>query len=67
MEATKPSKDIQEKFLDLACQRSPENLTCDGEASEGHVASESARISREWKALESRVGRPVSENEVWSW
>ena len=59
-------RDIQEKFLDLACQRSPENLTCDGEASADEVAAASVRIDLEWKALETRAGRQVTENEVWS-
>ncbi len=58
-------KELQEAFLDLACQLSPENISCDGEASQRHIQQTRKRIMQEWAALEKKVGRKVTENEVW--
>jgi hypothetical protein len=56
---------VQQKFLDLACRLEPENLYMDGEASPSEARRRKQAIRREWKNLESLVGRPVSEDEVW--
>jgi len=59
--------EIREKFVGLACQLSPENLTCDGEAPRSWVRKRFNNLTRQWKALERQVGREVSEDEVWRW
>ena len=56
---------VQQKFLDLACRLEPENLYMDGEASPSEAKRREQTIRREWRNLESLVGRPVSEDEVW--
>mgnify|MGYP006407563913 FL=1 len=56
---------VQQKFLDLACRLEPENLYMDGEASPAEARRRKQAIRREWRSLESLVGRPVSEDEVW--
>lgn len=59
-------KELQEAFLDLTCQLSPENLHCDGEISKSEAKRKLARIRNEWRALEKKAGRRVSETEAWS-
>jgi hypothetical protein len=56
----------RQKFLDLACQLSPENLYCDGEISPSEANRKFTRLMREWRTLEREVGRSVDEWEVWS-
>lgn len=55
---------IRKQFEYLACRRSPENLTCDGELSRKQVISRHAAIMREWKELEVLMGRKVSLSEI---
>jgi hypothetical protein len=59
------SPEIQKKFLELACDLSPENLTCDGELSRSRVNQKLRLLKAAWKALEKQVGRQVTEDEVW--
>jgi hypothetical protein len=59
-------KEIHERFINLACDLSPENLSCDGEASQSYITQKIGRINREWKALEKQIGRTVTEDEVWA-
>jgi hypothetical protein len=56
----------QEKFLDLSCKLSPENLTCDGERSPAEVKRRHAAIIALWRKLEAEVGRKVTEDEIWA-
>ena len=56
---------IKNKFSRLACQLSPENLWCDGEASKAYVKKRYRELMKEWNALERIVGRKVSEEETW--
>ena len=58
--------EMYDKFMDLSCQLSPENLTCDGELTSQEVLKRASKISKQWKALESEVGRFVSEDEIWN-
>lgn len=58
-------KALKDKFLDLACQLSPENLCCDGELPPAQVRIKHARLMREWASLENQVGRKVTEEEIW--
>lgn len=46
---------------------SPENLTCDGEASRGHVRSRYAELNRVLRDLFIEIGRTVSEDEAFRW
>jgi hypothetical protein len=59
------SPEIQKKFLQLACDLSPENLTCDGELPRSRVNQKLRILKAAWKALEKQVGRQVTEDEVW--
>jgi hypothetical protein len=45
---------------------SPENLTCDGEASRTHVRRRSAELNRALRALFSEIGREVTEEETYA-
>lgn len=57
---------VQQKFLNLASRLEPENLWMDGEASPSEARRREQAIRKEWRSLESLVGRPVSESEIWS-
>lgn len=56
----------KQRFLNLACALSPENLTCDGELSRTAVKRKAVSLRRQWKELEKQVGRKVSEDEIWT-
>lgn len=56
---------ILDLFLSLCAQLSPENISCDGELSAAQVQVRQREILRKWKALETYVGRPVTEDEVY--
>ena len=55
---------IRRQFEHLAIERSPENLTCDGQLGKRQVQSRHAAIMREWSRLEGMVGRKVSLREI---
>ncbi len=57
----------KQEFLSLASRLSPENLHCDGEVSRTEANRRRAAINREWKDLEQRVGRKITEDQVWTW
>jgi hypothetical protein len=57
--------EVLDLFSRLAADLSPENLTCDGELPRSQVNARLRDLQKKWKALESFVGRPVSEEEVW--
>ncbi len=57
----------KQEFLSLASRLSPENLHCDGEISRAQANKRRAQINREWRDLETQVGRKISEDEVWTW
>jgi hypothetical protein len=54
-----------DKFIRLAGALSPENLHCDGEISRTAAKRRERVLRTQWKALETAVGRRVSEDEVW--
>lgn len=60
------TKELKEKFLDLACRLEPENLSCDGELPMAQVRKRRTSILREWGSLERRAGRTVTDTEAWS-
>ncbi len=53
------------EFVALANRLSPENLHCDGEISRADARRKEQGIRRLWRALETKLGRNVSEDEVW--
>lgn len=55
---------ILRQFEHLAIQRSPENLSCDGELSRRQIQSRHSAIMREWNELEKQVGRKVALTEI---
>lgn len=57
------SAELTKAFEDLACRLSPENLACDGEIPQWQVKIRLKEIQAEWKALEMKAGRSVSESE----
>lgn len=61
------TEEAKQEFQSLACRLSPENLHCDGEVSRTEAKRRHAQIMREWKALEQRVGRKITEDQVWTW
>lgn len=58
------NKTLQDKFINLVCRLSPENLTCDGECSPWEVKQRQSQIHREWRELERQAGRTVSYEEI---
>lgn|SRR5574344_929901 len=61
------SKNIIKEFATLLSDLSPENLTCDGEASMPQVRNKQANIERKWSLLESYVGHKVSKDWPSKW
>jgi hypothetical protein len=59
------TQEQKNKFSSLACQLSPENLTCDGELRGAQVRARHKQLMKEWNALEREVGRTVTEEETW--
>lgn len=57
------SPELKEAFEALACRLSPENLHCDGEISRAQAEKRYRQIMREWRVLENKAGRKVSEEE----
>lgn len=56
---------FMEKFMDLSCQMSPENLHEDGEASLSRVNQKLKQLRAEWVKLEKECGKKVTEKYVW--
>jgi hypothetical protein len=61
------SDEDMSKFLQLVSELSPENLSCDGELSSDEISHRYGRLMVEWRLLEKKVGRKVTESEVWHW
>lgn len=61
------SNEQKQRFIDLVCALSPENLSCDGELSYRQVREREASLRSQWETLEIEVGRSVSEDEVYDW
>ena len=59
--------EIMEELLDLSCALSPENLSCDGELSRNRVRTRYRRLMKKWRDLEKKLGRTITEEEVWEW
>ena len=52
-------------FMELSNQLSPENLHCDGEISPEEANEKYIRLMRLWREGERKVGRSVTEKEIW--
>lgn len=48
----------------LSAELSPENLSCDGELSRTTINQKLRAIRGEWKEIEKKLGRKVSEDEI---
>jgi len=57
--------ETRERFFGLACALSPECLCCDGELPPDEVEERRAELMAEWRRLEAKVGRKVTEDELW--
>lgn len=57
--------ELLKAFMNLASRLSPENLHCDGEISRTEARGRERIIRSEWRSLEGKLGRKVSEDEVW--
>jgi hypothetical protein len=60
------TKAAREQFLSIACQLSPENLCCDGEAPMSYVRKRVKELHKQWANLEQVVGRKVTEDELYT-
>jgi transcription initiation factor IIE alpha subunit len=56
--------EVREKFIDLACRLSPENLSCDGELSGTETKRRYRHLMSEWRKLEKQIGRKISEGII---
>lgn len=65
--AKRTEDEIMHDLLNVFCGLSPENLTCDGEASNDHVVSQSRKLFAQLAVLEKELGRKVDESEVYRW
>ncbi len=57
-------EDVFKEFSRLASELSPENLHCDGEISNAEANRKYRRLMKEWRSLEKKVGRTVTEDEI---
>ena len=53
-------------FKGLVRELEPENLYCDGEASQGQVNEKLRSIAEVWDELETISGREVEQDDVWN-
>jgi hypothetical protein len=65
-ETTTLTAEQQKEFVRLVGALSPENLYCDGEISHAQGVKKYKALRKQWWALEIRVGRKVTEDEVWA-
>ena len=64
-----PKRDVKDIYHDiLSCYAalSPENLYCDGECSRAQAMARGRTIKARLKALETEMGRKISEDEAYS-
>jgi hypothetical protein len=66
-EASMLTPELKEKFLTLACQLSPENLSCDGEAPMSYVRKRAKQLNAQWAELEKQAGRKITEDEIYNY
>jgi len=61
----RPDAEILRDIDGVYGELSPENLTCDGEASPAWVRRRAASLRARLRELEAEIGRKVSEEELW--
>jgi hypothetical protein len=57
-------EELMKELDGLCCELSPENLSCDGEISRTAIRQKASAIRAEWKEIERKLGRKVSEEEA---
>jgi hypothetical protein len=57
-------KELMVALEELCNELSPENLFCDGEISRSAAMKKASALRAEWKEIEKKLGRKVSEEEV---
>ena len=58
---------ILQAIMIIHNQLSPENLSCDGEASMAHINATRRECARQLKGLQLALGREVTEEQTWAW
>lgn len=58
----KTEEEFNEWFTALACELSPEFLTCDGEATQAQIKAKKREILESWAELEALYGKKVDIN-----
>jgi hypothetical protein len=61
--------EVRDIALRIACARSPENISCDGEASLASIRRAHAFLNRHEQALQAaayRIGVPLSQVRAWA-
>lgn len=61
----RPEADIMSALCTVYSRLSPENLSCDGEASRAHMSRVRGECNRALRALQTELGRRVSEDEAY--
>lgn len=57
-------KELMDSLERLCSDLSPENLSCDGELSRTAINRKYREIKGEWKEIEKKLGRKVTESEI---
>jgi hypothetical protein len=63
----RPEAEVMADILGVYSGLSPENLSCDGEASASHIRRRRADLNAKLRELETEVGRKVSESEAYDY
>jgi hypothetical protein len=58
------SREDMNKLEELCTRMSPENVCRDGEATETEVNQAFKQIDNEWKAIEKKLGRKISREQI---
>jgi hypothetical protein len=62
-----PDNGILMEILNCYNGLSPENISCDGEASASHIRHQSAVLNRKLKYLQLAIDKQVSEDQIYQW
>ena len=64
--AKRTEQEILEAIRDVHCRLSPENISCDGEASQSEIRRKERTLHAELAALETELGRKPTDKEIWN-
>lgn len=56
-------QNLKTEFSSIVCQMSPENLSCDGEASVHYQRNRYADLLADWRVLEKKAGLSVDVDD----